>query len=126
MWLCLLAATTIIFEEYLKETLRRQSEGQTVEGPLEYHAEFLLVQFSHNLREIRRCADNCLTQLVDTFPALLWNGRVISTALLLIQTLTRNLDEDPDCRMTSLTVPGLGWSIQLQVVAHLSHLASQS
>lgn len=117
MWLCLLAATGIIFDEYLKEAVRRQADNREIQQQLVVHAQFLLVQFNNNLREIRRCADSCLTKLVDTFPFLLWNGRVISTALHLIQTLNRNLEEDPECKQLSLTPLGLPWSIQLQVLA---------
>uniref|UniRef100_A0A914GZZ0 1-phosphatidylinositol 4-kinase n=1 Tax=Globodera rostochiensis TaxID=31243 RepID=A0A914GZZ0_GLORO len=115
MWLCLLASSIVIFDEYLVEKTRRRSEADDVEAnELECCAQYLLVQFNNILREVRRVADVCLAKLIDAFPFLLWNGRVISTALQIMKTLLKNIDEDPLCTQSTVEFAELKWSIQLQ------------
>ncbi|KIH57605.1 phosphoinositide 3-kinase family, accessory domain protein [Ancylostoma duodenale] len=113
MWICLLSGATVVFEAYL-EAYKKNRTNDFSEPALEYHAQFLLVQFNHNLKEVRRCADACLSRLVDKFPYLLWNGRVLTTALRLLQALQLNLVQDPTCSESTFTMQGLPWSIQLQ------------
>lgn len=115
MWQCLLTASVLVFEEFLQEAAKRHNEDQNMENQLEYHAQFLLIQFNNNLREVRRVADIFLAKLIDAFPFLLWNGTVISTALQLMQSLIKNIEEDPDCKVAVLTMQGLPWQIHLQV-----------
>ncbi|KAF8358748.1 hypothetical protein PRIPAC_93743, partial [Pristionchus pacificus] len=112
MWQCLLSAAIVVFNSFLDSAKRRGENG--TEAILERHAQFLLTYFNHNLREVRRCADLCLSRLVDTFPFLLWNGRVLSTALDLLQALKSNVEHDSSCKMTQFSLPSLPWSIQLQ------------
>ncbi|KAI1713438.1 phosphatidylinositol 3- and 4-kinase domain-containing protein [Ditylenchus destructor] len=114
MWQCLLTASTYVFKEFVIEAKRRQNESEDMESQLEYHAQFLLVQFNNQIPEIRRVADNFLSRLIDSFPFLLWNGKIISTALKLMQGLIRNIDDDRDCKHSNLTVDNLPWSIHLQ------------
>ncbi|XGW14011.1 hypothetical protein V3C99_000358 [Haemonchus contortus] len=113
MWMCLLAGASIVFEAYL-DNYKKNRANESSESALEYHVQFLLVQFNHNLKEVRRCADACLSRLVDTFPYLLWSGRVLTTALRLLQALQLNLVQDPTCSESTFTMNGLPWSIQLQ------------
>uniref|UniRef100_F1KPV3 1-phosphatidylinositol 4-kinase n=1 Tax=Ascaris suum TaxID=6253 RepID=F1KPV3_ASCSU len=113
MWTCLLSATTVIFSEYLKAA-KNLCLDKALERRLEYHAQFLLVMFIHSLKEIRRVADSCLSQLVDTFPHLLWNGKVLSTAFQLLEALSNNVDNDIECANATLSIPSLEWTIQLQ------------
>ncbi|EYC21934.1 hypothetical protein Y032_0018g3619 [Ancylostoma ceylanicum] len=113
MWICLLSGATVVFEAYL-EAYKKNRTNDFSEPALEYHAQFLLVQFNHNLKEVRRCADACLSRLVDKFPYLLWNGRVLTTALRLLQALQLNLVQDPTCSESTFTMQGLPWTIQLQ------------
>ena len=94
---------------------KRNATSEANEHSVRTNAEFLLVQFNHPIAQLRRCADNCLTKLIDAFPFLLWNGRVIASLLNLIQALSRSVDEDPECRTHTLSVPNLPWTIQLQV-----------
>ena len=82
---------------------------------LESLAQFLLIQFNNILREIRRVADVCLAKLIDSFPFLLWNGTVITTALQIMKTLIKNIEEDPACTQSTIEFPKLNLSIQLQV-----------
>ncbi|KAK5965010.1 hypothetical protein GCK32_003992 [Trichostrongylus colubriformis] len=111
MWMCLLAGASIVFEAYLENYKKNRTEESS---ELEYHVQFLLIQFNHNLKEVRRCADACLSRLVDKFPYLLWSGKVLTTALRLLQALQLNLVEDPSCSESTFTMKGLPWSIQLQ------------
>ncbi|CAI4230573.1 unnamed protein product [Auanema sp. JU1783] len=113
MWACLLSGAVIVFDTFL-QAHKRIREGESTESDLEYHAQFLLVQFNHNLREVRRCADACLSRLVDQFPYLLWNGKVLSTALRLLQALQNLNVTDPGCRQTIFSLNDVEWTIQLQ------------
>ncbi|VDM61613.1 unnamed protein product [Angiostrongylus costaricensis] len=114
MWICLLAGASVVFEAYLEAHKKVRLTDDSSNPVLEYHAQFLLVQFNHNLKEVRRCADACLSQLVDKFPYLLWNGRVLTTALRLLQALQMNLVQDPNCCNSTFAMEGLMWTIQLQ------------
>uniref|UniRef100_A0A914Y3R6 1-phosphatidylinositol 4-kinase n=1 Tax=Panagrolaimus superbus TaxID=310955 RepID=A0A914Y3R6_9BILA len=114
IWTCMLNGALIIFEEYLNQAKVRYAENKTIETHLVRHAQFCLVQFGNNLREIRHCADICLSKLTFSFPFLLWNGTVISTALHMLQTMTQNLDSDPECLETNLQFENLPWRIHLQ------------
>uniref|UniRef100_A0A1I7XCJ4 HEAT repeat-containing protein 1 n=1 Tax=Heterorhabditis bacteriophora TaxID=37862 RepID=A0A1I7XCJ4_HETBA len=109
------AQCTYLLSVLRMEKMRVKNQNdESSEGALIYHAQFLLVQFNHNLREVRRCADACLSHLVDKFPYLLWNGKVLTTALRLLQTLQSNLVYDATCRDSSVSMNGLEWTIQLQ------------
>lgn len=112
----MLVAAPVIFNNYIAAVTKRcpSPDAKTIDA-LCFNAEYLLLQFNSHQREIRRCADNCLTKLIDAFPFLLWNGRVISSALSLIKALAKNIEEDVDCRIQTLVVPKLPWNIQLQV-----------
>ncbi|KAK0421370.1 hypothetical protein QR680_015203 [Steinernema hermaphroditum] len=112
LWLCLLNAAVVIFDDYLAECKKKTTSS--IEKHLQYHAEFLLVQFNHNLKEVRRCVDTCLAKLISAFPHLLWNGTIVSSSLRLLQALSENLKADPNCSSTTLRLPGLPWHIQLQ------------
>ncbi|KAI6240099.1 1-phosphatidylinositol 4-kinase [Aphelenchoides fujianensis] len=114
IWQCLLAVAPIVIGDYISAVSKRSSSDPASIDAVRVNAEYLLVQFNHHVREIRRCADNCLTKLIDAFPFLLWNGRLITSLLNVIQVLSKNLEEDPECRAQTLSIPGLPWSIQLQ------------
>lgn len=96
--------------------MRRHNSGQKIDTQLEYHAQFLLVQFNNNLREIRQIADICLAKLIDAFPFLLWSGKFITTALQLMQRFIKNIEEDPECKNAILVFSDLPWTIHLQVI----------
>ncbi|CAD5222232.1 unnamed protein product [Bursaphelenchus xylophilus] len=113
IWSCLLAATPLIFTEYLNKMSKSNACRQRT-ADIRVTAEFLLIMFNHSIREVRRCADNCLTKLMDTFPYLLWNGQVIATALSLIQAMSKIIEEDRECRVATLDTPGFQWTLQLQ------------
>lgn len=56
----------------------------------------------------------CLSKLTCAFPFLLWNGDVIFTALHLLQTLSKNIENDPECVESVLALQDLPWNITLQ------------
>ncbi|MCP9259286.1 hypothetical protein DINM_002243 [Dirofilaria immitis] len=113
IWTCLLTAARAIFSEYLKVASGRNLDS-THERQLELHAQFLLIMFNHHLKEVRKCADTCLTNLIGSFPHLLWNGNVINVALQILEALSNNLENDTDCKIMTLSFPSLERTIQLQ------------
>ncbi|CAD5216891.1 unnamed protein product [Bursaphelenchus okinawaensis] len=113
IWSCLLSATPLIFTEYLNRMAKGNACRQRT-ADIRVTAEFLLVMFNHSVREVRRCADNCLTKLMDMFPYLLWNGQVIATALSLIQAMSKIIEEDRECRITTLETSELPWKLHLE------------
>ncbi|VDO26202.1 unnamed protein product [Onchocerca flexuosa] len=113
IWTCLLAAARTIFSEYLKVASNRNLDSAH-ERQLELHAQFLLIMFNHHLKEVRKCADTCLTNLIGSFPHLLWNGNVINVALQVLEALSINLENDTDCKIMTLSFPFLQRTIQLQ------------
>lgn len=51
MWTCLLSGCTVVFDAFLKAQKKSREMGASNED-LESLAQFLLVQFNHNLREV--------------------------------------------------------------------------
>ncbi|KAL4002855.1 Phosphatidylinositol 3- and 4-kinase family protein [Acanthocheilonema viteae] len=113
IWTCLLAAARTIFSKYLKVASDRNLDSAH-ERQLELHAQFLLIMFNHHLKEVRKCADTCLTNLIGSFPHLLWNGNIINVALQILEALSNNLENDTDCEIMTLSFPSLHRTIQLQ------------
>lgn len=62
MWACLLSGCTVIFDAFLKSHKRK--DGGSTSGELESLAQFLLVQFNHNLREVIICNTLILTNFL--------------------------------------------------------------
>ncbi|CAO2398546.1 PhosphoInositide Four Kinase (PI-4 Kinase) [Caenorhabditis elegans] len=115
LWTCMLAAAPRIFLEWCEKMMKRRDNDEPTEEALVWHAQFLLFKFNHHLREVRKVADACLSQLVKAFPYLLWNTKVLTTILRLLQELEDNLQKDPTCREPQFTIEGFGgWTIQLQ------------
>ncbi|XP_025837646.1 phosphatidylinositol 4-kinase alpha [Agrilus planipennis] len=112
MWQCVASVGEKIFEKFL-EVMSNKPKNEAREADLEEHVQFLLVNFNHNHKQIRRVADKFLASLVDKFPHLLWNRRVLWTMLDIIQVLSYSLQLDPNQETTTLRIPATPYSIQL-------------
>ncbi|XP_031331988.1 phosphatidylinositol 4-kinase alpha isoform X2 [Photinus pyralis] len=112
MWQCVSSVSERLFEKFL-EAMANKPKDAAREADLEQHAQFLLVHFNHNHKQIRRIADKFLVSLVDKFPYLLWNRRVLWTMLDILQVLSHSLQINHNQETPTLKIPSTPYSIQL-------------
>ncbi|XP_058809461.1 phosphatidylinositol 4-kinase alpha isoform X2 [Phymastichus coffea] len=112
MWQCICSVGDAVFTKF-KDVMQRKPKNEQRERELEKHAQFLLVYFNNVHKQIRRVADKYLSALVDAFPHLLWNCRVLWCMLDILQVLSFSLQLDPNEETPQLKVPETTYSIQL-------------
>ncbi|KAK4878018.1 hypothetical protein RN001_010524 [Aquatica leii] len=112
MWQCVSSVAERVFEKFLA-AMANKPKSAAREADLEQHAQFLLVHFNHNHKQIRRVADKFLVSLVDKFPHLLWNRRVLWTMLDILQVLSHSLQVNHNQETPTLRIPSTPYSIQL-------------
>jgi phosphatidylinositol 4-kinase len=103
-----------VFAAFL-EAMSSKPRDASRERELERHAQLLLVSFNHPHRQIRRVADKYLSGLVDRFPHLLWNCRVLESMLNTLAVLASALSFDPNTLDApfSVNVPNTPYTIPL-------------
>lgn len=112
MWQCVCAVADRVFDKFL-DVMTNKPRDEARERDLENHAQFLLVNFNHTHKQIRRVADRFLSGMVDRFPHLLWNCRVLWSMLDILQVLSYSLQLDPNRETPTLRVPSSPYSLQL-------------
>ncbi|XP_026313549.1 phosphatidylinositol 4-kinase alpha [Hyposmocoma kahamanoa] len=113
MWSCVASVGDKVFHKFL-DCMSEKVKDEARERALENHAQFLLVNFNHIHKQIRRVADKWLAGLVDRFPHLLWNCRVLWSMLDILQVLSFSLELDANQETPLLKVPGTEFTLQLQ------------
>lgn len=111
MWNCVSSVSERVFEKFL-EVMKNRPKNEAREADLEQHVQFLLVNFNHQSKQIRRVADKFLVSLVATFPHLLWSRRVLWTMLDILQVLSYSLQIDPNQETPTWRIPQTTYSIE--------------
>ncbi|KAJ4431264.1 hypothetical protein ANN_19861 [Periplaneta americana] len=126
-WLEMLRVGDKVFVQFI-EVMSNKPKDEVRERELEDHAQFLLVNFNHIHKQIRRVADKFLSGLVDRFPHLLWNCHVLWSMLDILQVLSYSLELDPNEETPTLRVPSTPYSLPLMdtLEARESKQASRS
>lgn len=99
-----------VFEKFRNVLI---SQEQLRENVLESQAMLLLVYFNHIHKQIQVVADQYLSQLVDKFPHLLWNRKVLWCMLDVLQLLAYSLSLDPNEETPTLKVTSTPYTLQL-------------
>ncbi|PVD31364.1 hypothetical protein C0Q70_06776 [Pomacea canaliculata] len=112
MWTCVQAVAEKAFGNFLDLTASKPRTEER-EKEIDSHAQYLLIQFNHANKRIRRVADNFLSRLVERFPHLLWSGTVLRTMLDILQVLSRALEMDPHEDAPKLPVSGTPYCLRI-------------
>ncbi|XP_017062942.1 phosphatidylinositol 4-kinase alpha isoform X1 [Drosophila eugracilis] len=110
IWQCVKCVADQVFEKF-RNVLYAHDEIR--EKVLESQATLLLVYFNHIHKPIQVVADQYLSFLVDRFPHLLWNRRVLWCMLDILQLLAYSLSLDPNEETPTLRVVSTPYTLQL-------------
>lgn len=99
-----------VFEKFRNVLISQEHLRESV---LESQAMLLLVYFNHIHKQIQVVADQYLSQLVDKFPHLLWNRKVLWCMLDVLQLLAYSLSLDPNEETPTLKVTSTPYTLQL-------------
>lgn len=99
-----------VFEKFRNVLLTQDAVRDRV---LESQATLLLVYFNHIHKQIQLVADQYLSQLVDKFPHLLWNRKVLWCMLDVLQLLAFSLTLNPNEKTPTLHVAATPYTLQL-------------
>lgn len=99
-----------VFDKFRNVLVTHDVLRETV---LESQAMLLLVYFNHIHKQIQVVADQYLSQLVDKFPHLLWNRKVLWCMLDILQLLAFSLSLDPNEETPTLRVTSTPYTLQL-------------
>ncbi|XP_073835112.1 phosphatidylinositol 4-kinase III alpha isoform X2 [Musca autumnalis] len=110
IWQCVKCIADQVFEKFRNVLFSRDEIREKV---LESQATLLLVYFNHIHKQIQVVADQYLSQLVDKFPHLLWNRRVLWCMLDILQLLAFSLTLDPNEETPTLRVVSTPYTLQL-------------
>nr|XP_039270122.1 phosphatidylinositol 4-kinase alpha-like [Styela clava] len=110
MFKCIHAVSDYMFKLYLDQ-LRKHKECEDI---LVDNAQFLFVKFNSPQTRIRRTADRYLSLLVERFPHVLWNKKVLFYMLDLLQLLSQTSGNDLFSEIPPLCIPGSRFTFQLQ------------
>ncbi|CAL8128289.1 unnamed protein product [Orchesella dallaii] len=111
LWQCFSCVAEKVFDKFLS-VLSKWEKNIQKEMELEQHAQFLLVQFNHVNRQIRKVADKFLSELVGRFPHLLWSRTVLHTMLDILELLLKSLDANPNVDNGAAPVANTSYTIQ--------------
>ncbi|ESO09799.1 hypothetical protein HELRODRAFT_194993 [Helobdella robusta] len=104
MWKCISAVSYKAFEIFLN-VKSDMPKTEQLERELEQDAQFLLVNFNHYFKTIRRVADK--------FPTLLWSRKVLTTMLDILQILSTSLEMNPNDQPPEFQVPGTKYKLRV-------------
>ncbi|XP_049766862.1 phosphatidylinositol 4-kinase alpha isoform X1 [Schistocerca cancellata] len=112
MWSCVCSVGDRVFAKFV-DVMSNKPKDEARERELENHAQYLLVNFNHIHKQIRRVSDKYLSGLVDRFPHLLWNCRVLWSMLDILQVLSFSLELDPNKETPTVHIPGMPYTLLL-------------
>jgi phosphatidylinositol 4-kinase len=110
IWQCIKCIGDQVFDKFRSVLIAQDIVREKV---LESQTMLLLVYFNHIHKQIQVVADQYLSQLVDKFPHLLWNRKVLWCMLDVLQLLAFSLTLDPNEETPTLRVASTPYTLQL-------------